>query len=234
MAAVRILALARTRRWATVASGWRKARAISTVCSPHTRRSVSADLGGGGEGGVAAREDQPELVVVDRLDLARPVHGSASSDGRAGRRVGRPARRLLAAGAVLPPGPVEGPVACRGRDPGAGSVRARRGAARCASPPRTPPAPRPRRRRGRPAAGPAWRAPARTRRGTPARPDRASSARRYAGVRPGSGARPLHAASGRSSTRPRGRPGSAPPGPPRRRGRPPRARRTRRPPRPTR
>jgi hypothetical protein len=42
MAASRILALARTNRWATVASGWRNARAISTVCSPHTRRSVRA------------------------------------------------------------------------------------------------------------------------------------------------------------------------------------------------
>ena len=51
MAAVRILALARTNRWATVASACRKARAISAVCSPHTRRSVSATWAAGARAG---------------------------------------------------------------------------------------------------------------------------------------------------------------------------------------
>ncbi len=42
MPAARTLRLARTRRWASVASGTRNARAISGVCRPPTRRRVSA------------------------------------------------------------------------------------------------------------------------------------------------------------------------------------------------
>ena len=63
MLAPRIFAFARTIRCAIVVSGTRNARAISGASSPPSSRNVKRDPGLGGEGGVAAREDQPEPVV---------------------------------------------------------------------------------------------------------------------------------------------------------------------------
>src|SRR4029450_1488794 len=51
MQAARILALARTSRWAMVGSGTRKARAISAVCRPPSVRRVSATLASGDRAG---------------------------------------------------------------------------------------------------------------------------------------------------------------------------------------
>ena len=51
MAASRIFALARTMRWAMVASGTTKARAISGVERPPSRRSVSATRAAGASAG---------------------------------------------------------------------------------------------------------------------------------------------------------------------------------------
>ena len=63
------------------ASGTRKARAISSVSSPPSSRSVSATWALGGERRVAAGEDQAEAVVVHRSHLRWLVVGSCSSDG---------------------------------------------------------------------------------------------------------------------------------------------------------
>ncbi len=46
-----MLALARVMRWATVASGTSRARAISAVVNPPTARSVSATCDGGRSAG---------------------------------------------------------------------------------------------------------------------------------------------------------------------------------------
>ncbi len=64
----RSLRLARTIRWAIVASGTRNARAISAVCRPPSSRSVSATWASGDERRVAAQEHQPELVVGHDVD----------------------------------------------------------------------------------------------------------------------------------------------------------------------
>ena len=51
-----------------VASGSRKALAISPVSRPPSRRSVSATCESGSERGVAAQKHEPELVVGDDID----------------------------------------------------------------------------------------------------------------------------------------------------------------------
>ena len=117
MPASRIFCLARTSRWASVGSGTRKARAISGVVRPPSVRSVSATARLRRERRVAAREDQPQLVVGDRMHLVLRRH-----EHRRGRAIGverRVARDDL--GLVCepprPPDPVDRPVAGRRRDP---------------------------------------------------------------------------------------------------------------------
>ena len=64
----RSLRLARTMRWAIVASGTRNARAISSVSSPPSSRRVERDLRVDPERRMAAQEHEPELVVGDDVD----------------------------------------------------------------------------------------------------------------------------------------------------------------------
>ena len=66
MRASEIFRLARTSRWARVASGTRNALAISTVVSPPRVRRVRATCGLRAEGRVAAGEDQAQQVVGKR------------------------------------------------------------------------------------------------------------------------------------------------------------------------
>ncbi len=85
----RSLRLARTIRCAIVASGTRKARAISGVSKPAEQPQRQGDLGVGRQRRVAAEEHQPELVVGDDVDegvevaefgwIARETMGSESS-----------------------------------------------------------------------------------------------------------------------------------------------------------
>ena len=111
MPASRIFRFARTSRCASVASGTRKARAISGVSRPPTRLSVSATCASGGERRVAAGEDQLEpLVGNDGLLVVRELLGP-----REQLRLAR--QRLLAAD------PVDRRVAGRRDDPGAGIAR---------------------------------------------------------------------------------------------------------------
>ena len=113
MLAARILFLARTSRWAIVASGTRKARAISGVCRPAISRRVSATWAVRGERRVAAGEDQPEPVVghgSDLLGFVGFVHGAAASAWRSS-RVDSAAE------------PVDRPVAGGGDDPAGGAGR---------------------------------------------------------------------------------------------------------------
>src|SRR5216683_2899686 len=73
MPAALIFFLARTMRWASVASATRKARAICGVSRPPCSRSVSATLGRAGQRRVTAGEDQPQPVVSHRTHLLRRV-----------------------------------------------------------------------------------------------------------------------------------------------------------------
>ena len=57
--------LARTIRWAIVGSGTRNARAISSVVSPPSSRSVSATRASRGQHGMAGDEHQAQQVVAD-------------------------------------------------------------------------------------------------------------------------------------------------------------------------
>ena len=68
-----ILPLARTRRLAIVASGTSSALAISAVDSPQSVRRLSATRASSAERRMAAREDQPQLVVAPTV--------SGSGDG---------------------------------------------------------------------------------------------------------------------------------------------------------
>ena len=83
MPAARILCFARTSRWAIVGSLVRKARAISGVVSPPSRRSVSATCASIGERRVAAREDQRQALVGDRAHVLFLLVGRVSSASRA-------------------------------------------------------------------------------------------------------------------------------------------------------
>src|SRR5215217_7884710 len=60
-----ILRLARTSRWAIVASGTRNARAISVVVRPPSVRSVRATCPVQGQGRMAAGEDELQALVGD-------------------------------------------------------------------------------------------------------------------------------------------------------------------------
>lgn len=64
--------MAREFRCAIVASAVREPRAISTVVSPPTRRSVNAARDSGVSRGVTG-QDQPEDVVLDEVDLRGEV-----------------------------------------------------------------------------------------------------------------------------------------------------------------
>ena len=74
-----ILALARTRRWAMVGSGTRKARAISAVVSPPSSRSVSATRAAVRQRRVAAGEDEPQPVVAHGALLGWFARAACSS-----------------------------------------------------------------------------------------------------------------------------------------------------------
>jgi hypothetical protein len=68
MRASRILALARTMRWASVGAGVRKAWAISSVVRPHTSRSVRATWVSGPRAGdrwAPIVRDLPSVVSVE-------------------------------------------------------------------------------------------------------------------------------------------------------------------------
>ena len=115
MPALRILRFARTRRCAIVGSGTRNARAISAVVSPASVRSVSATCASTRQRRVAAREDQPQPVVVD----------AARRRVRPGSSGGRQHRDLLQLGGARRGAaqPVERAVARGGREPRAGIAR---------------------------------------------------------------------------------------------------------------
>src|SRR5919109_990556 len=113
MRASRILPLARTSRWAMVASGTRKARAISAVVSPPSSRSVSATwgpvAGAGGERRVAAGEDQAQPVVAHRallggFALVAMEQGGLGVPVLAGRLPAEAVDRPVAGGGDDPPG----------------------------------------------------------------------------------------------------------------------------------
>ena len=113
MLASRILRFARTSRCAIVASGTRNERAISSVSSPPRRRSVKRDLDVRGQRRVAAREDQPQPVVLHGPD-------------RFGWFVALVEERRLGVSVMagcLTPEPVDGTVAGRRRDPRTGVRR---------------------------------------------------------------------------------------------------------------
>lgn len=78
--------LARTMRWATVASGTRKARAISGVVRPPSSRRVSA---------VRASADSTGWQVV-KTSLSRSSSMSSGSDGSSGGAVSDRSRPISA------------------------------------------------------------------------------------------------------------------------------------------
>ena len=142
--------LARLMRWAIVASGTRKARAISAVVRPPTARRVSASCDGRRERRVAAQEEQRQRVVVRR---ARSTSGSAVG-ARGGDVVLAPAAGAVAAQLVGQPPRRDGDQPRRRvvGPPLRPATAPRRRAA--------PPAPRPRRRRSGRSGAPARRGPA--------------------------------------------------------------------------
>ena len=72
MRALRIFALARTIRWATVDGLVRKARAISSVVRPQTSRSVIATWASGGKAGWQQVKINAQLVVLDHSRRPMP------------------------------------------------------------------------------------------------------------------------------------------------------------------
>ena len=115
MLVARILAFARLRRWATVASGCRKARAISSVRRPHTSRSVSATWAAGARAGW-----QQVNIIRSWSSSTGTTSSSVAAVAPARRRRGarrpegqRPAPRR-------PPGRAPRLVAGPGRAPGCG------------------------------------------------------------------------------------------------------------------
>ena len=110
------------------------------------RAQRQRDLGLHREGRVAAREDESQPVVGERLHFVRasfPARGAGVDGGLAGQLL------LLLPVAPGPPQPVDGPVASRRGDPGARGCPARRPAASARARRRTPPGPPPRRGRSR-------------------------------------------------------------------------------------
>ena len=111
--ASRILRFARVRRWPSVGSGTRNARAISRVVEPGDRAQRERDPSVEGERGVAAGEEQPQPVIRDlvhvvshRLELGDLQRGGG----------------LLPAH-PFPPEPVDRAVAGRGEQPRGGVAR---------------------------------------------------------------------------------------------------------------
>ena len=166
MPASRILCLARTSRCAIVASGTRKARAISRGGQPAERAQRERDLGVGGERRVTAREDQPQAVVGDGGHRPPPPVG--------GRR--RPRRRRRRRRAAAPPGACGHASSSRrsrsmalrravvsSQAPGLDGTPATWASARARR--RPPPGARPRPGRSHRGRGSAWPAPAPTRGG---------------------------------------------------------------------
>src|SRR4029434_5086140 len=97
MPAARLLPLARTRRWAMVGVGTRKAWAISSVESPPSVRSVSATCASGASAGRQALKTRAQRVsgagAVALTRAEADTQASAVRVGRADRRGG--GRRLL-------------------------------------------------------------------------------------------------------------------------------------------
>ncbi len=113
MPAWRILRFARTSRWAIVASGTRKARAISGVVMPARVRRVSATWASKDSAGwqqVNMRRRRSSGTSSSSLTSASPGSMTATSQ-----RLGR-----AQPGA---PRPVDGAVAGHRREPGAGAAR---------------------------------------------------------------------------------------------------------------
>ena len=142
MPAARIFRFARTSRCAIVASGTRNARAISSVVSPPSVRSVSATCASSASAGwqhvnIRLEPLVGERVVVHLVLLCR--RGSASSSRRRLRAQASRSRRIRSIArlrAVVD-------------EPGAGVAPGRRRAASARRRSRTPPARRPRRGRSR-------------------------------------------------------------------------------------
>ena len=109
MPASRILRLARTSRWAMVASGTRKARAISAVSRPPSRRRVSATWAAGASAGW-------QQVKIRRRRSSRT---GPTSWGSSSRGVDEGGLGVAVVAGRLPPQPVDGPVAGGGDDPSA-------------------------------------------------------------------------------------------------------------------
>ena len=136
---------ARVIRCAIVASSTRKARAISAVVSPPTARSVSAIADVSVSAGWQHMKSTVSVSSSPASRLARAARRAASSSRR-------PATAHSAAGraAAAPPSASSQPRGFSGTP-----SRGQRSAAAI-----TPPAPRPPRRRSRPAGGPARQGPA--------------------------------------------------------------------------
>ena len=117
MPASRILRLARTSRWAIVASGTRNARAISGVVSPASVRSVSATCAS------TASAGWQHVKMSRSRSSATPLSSSVSPPGRGSGVDSMAASRTLVAPACVAAEPVERAVARRRGEPGAGSAR---------------------------------------------------------------------------------------------------------------
>ena len=136
MPASRIFRFARTSRWASVASGTRKARAISGVVEAADEAQRERDLRLRRERRVAAGEDQLEpFVGNDSLLVLRELLGTGEQLGLAGRASARDGSGRS---------PRSGPSSRSTRR----DCAARRRAASAPPRGRTRPAPRPRRGRG--------------------------------------------------------------------------------------
>ena len=113
--------MARTMRWATVGSGTRNARAISSVVRPPSRRSVSATRASVERTGWQAVNIEAQQVVADVV-----VEGRV--EVRRGRLLVRPASPaadllVLALEQLVPAQEVDGPMLRGGHEPGARVVR---------------------------------------------------------------------------------------------------------------
>jgi hypothetical protein len=100
MPAARIFLLARTMRWASVASGTRKARAISGVVSPPSVRRVSATLASTARAGwqqvkmSRSRSSERTIIVLDSGEQAMllGLGGVGRLPGQGSLAIGRPPR----------------------------------------------------------------------------------------------------------------------------------------------
>ena len=150
MRASRILAFARTTRPASVEAAIRKARAISSVVSPHTSRNVKANRASGANSGWQQMKikrnwssSTPSLSdTVTLLVIVLSINAILSSE--ASNRARRRSESIASRSHI-------------GNEPGAGVVWRAVSSSNVRVRPQTHPASRPRQDRNRPVNGSAWR-----------------------------------------------------------------------------